>query len=382
MENFGMMRQFEIYGKGQPVPHVTAGQWESEARKVMEPGPFGYLHGNAGIQSTTQANRDAFSRWAVRPRMLHNVGLRDWSSTLFGTRMAVPLLLAPIGVQSIIHPEGEMATARAARDTGTPFVVSTVSSYSLEQIADILPAELRWFQVYPGRDWEVMVSMIARAKALQYSALVVTVDTPMLAWRPMDLNNAYLPFLQGQGMANYWSDPVFRSRLSASPEDDPGAATQLFLSTYVNPEFDWQDLKRLRLLTDLPLLIKGLTHPEDARMALAAQVDGIIVSNHGGRQVDGAVAALDMLPMIVEAVDSRVPVLFDSGIRCGADMAKALALGAGAVLLGRPYGYALAVAGEAGVRQNIEDFRADFDLQMALSGISSLSDWDRRNLLA
>ncbi len=377
MANFGLLRQFQIYGKGKPVGHITAEQWAAAAEEVMEPGPFGYLHGNAGDHSTTQANAEAFARWQIRPRMLRNVGVRDWSCELFGAKIAMPLLLAPIGVQSIIHPDGELATAQAAKDTGTPFVLSTVSSYSMEKIAEILPDALRWFQVYPGRDWDVMASMIARAEALGFAALVITVDTPLLAWRPMDLNSAYLPFLQGHGMANYLTDPVFRSRLKETPEENPEAAIQLFLSTYVNPEFDWSDLKRLRAMTRLPVLVKGLTHPDDARLALEARMDGIIVSNHGGRQVDGAVAALDMLPQIVSAVGADVPVLFDSGIRSGAHIAKALALGARAVLVGRPYAYALAAAGQDGVRQCIEDLRADFDLQMALSGAANLEHWDR-----
>jgi isopentenyl diphosphate isomerase/L-lactate dehydrogenase-like FMN-dependent dehydrogenase len=229
----------------------------------------------------------------------------------------------------------------------------------------------RWFQLYPGRDEEVATSLVKRAEASGYSALVVTVDTTMLGWRERDLCRRYLPFLQAKGLANFLTDPVFRSRLPVPPEENPMPAVMRFLETYVNPSFSWDDLDRLRRRTTLPLWLKGILHPHDAREALDHGVEGLIVSNHGGRQVDGAIAALDALPAVHEAVRGRIPVLMDSGIRRGADVLKALALGAHAVLLGRPYLWGLAVAGEAGVDAVIRNLAAEIDLELGLAGYCS-----------
>jgi lactate 2-monooxygenase len=290
--------------------------------------------------------------------------------------LPVPFLLAPIGVQSILHSEAELATARAAAKTGVPFVLSTVSSVDLETVAAAMGDAPRWFQLYPGRDPDVVRSLIHRAEQAGYSALVVTVDTTMLGWRETDLKHLYLPFLFAEGVANFFTDPAFRSRLPESPEANPMAAIQEFLSVYVNPAFTWDDLAAIRQETQLPLLVKGLTHPEDARLATAAGADAIVVSNHGGRQVDGAVAALDALVEIRDALGPDVPLLFDSGVRHAADILKAIALGADAVLVGRPYAYALAVGGEAGVAELIRQWTADLDLQLALSGRKSVFEID------
>jgi lactate 2-monooxygenase len=356
---------------------ISFEEWEQRAREVLEPGPFGYVAGGAGAEDTMRANCEAFYRWRIRPRLLRDVSDRDLTVTLFGTTLPAPFLLAPVGVQSIIHPDADRAPARAATRTGIPLVLSTVSSVTIEGVAATMGDAPRWFQLYPGRDRAVIASMLKRAERAGYSAVVVTLDTPILGWRERDLRLAYLPFLQGQGLANYLSDPVFRSRLAVPPEENMQAAIMDWLFIVGDPALTWSDLELMRAQTRLPLLLKGITHPDDARLALEHGVDGLIVSTHGGRQVDGAVAALDALPAVCDAVQGKIPVLMDSGIRRGADVVKAIALGARAVLLGRPYLYAMAVAGEAGVEQVIRNLMAEIDLQLALSGCRSVQEADR-----
>ncbi|HET9014095.1 MAG TPA: alpha-hydroxy-acid oxidizing protein [Thermomicrobiaceae bacterium] len=377
MTRYGLDAQLRIYGGGAPpeLP-IAVEEWEARARAALPPEPFDYVAGGAGGESTMRANREAFDRWRIRPRLLRPVEDRDLGVTVLGTPSAAPFLLAPIGVLSAVRAEADVAVGRAAATTGIPFVVSSVSSRTLEEVAAAMGDAPRWFQLYPARDRDVMASFLSRAEAAGYRAVVVTVDTTMLGWRERDLAHAYLPFLQAQGIANYLSDPAFRAGLERPPEVDVPGAVRHFLDVFVNPSFAWEDVDWLRGWTRLPLLLKGLTHPDDAVQAVAHGVDGVIVSNHGGRQVDGAVAALDALPEVVDALDGRVPVLFDSGVRRGADVLKALALGAAAVLVGRPYAYALAVAGEEGVATLIRQLTADIDLTLALSGRRAVAEVD------
>jgi len=381
MPNYGQELQLAVYGNTQQpaderLPFAVE-EWERRARAVLADGPFGYLAGGAGAGDTMRANRDAFYKWRIWPRMLRDVGERDLRTEILGTLLPAPFLLAPIGVLGIAHPDGERAPARAATAMGIPLILSTVSSVTMEEMAGLMGAAPRWFQLYPGTNRDVMSSMLCRAEAAGYSAIVVTLDTTMLGWREVDLQQAYLPFLQSQGLANYFSDPAFRSALPRPPEEDPRSAILYFLSIFVNPRVSWPDIDFLRTQTRLPILLKGILHPADATLALDHGVDGIIVSNHGGRQVDGATAALDALPLVCAAIAGRVPVLMDSGIRRAADVLKVRALGATAVLLGRPYAYALTAAGEAGVLQVIRNLLAEIDLELALSGRRSLAEVDR-----
>jgi lactate 2-monooxygenase len=346
---------------------------EARARAVLSPQAYSYVASGASSGDTVRANVAAFRRWRIVPRMLRDVADRDLSVDLFGARLASPVLLSPVGVQSIVHPDGERATARAAASSGVPFVLSSVSSVCIEDVATEMGAAPRWFQLYWPKDPELTRSFLTRAEAAGYSAIVVTLDNGLVGWRTRDLTLKYLPFLGGP-MANYFSDPVFRARLSASPEEDMATALLHFAGVFADLSLTWEDLSQLRDMTRLPILVKGLTSPDDARAALDQGVDGIVVSNHGGRQVDGAIAALDALPEVVAAVSNRVPILFDSGIRTGSDAFKALALGAQAVLLARPYLWGLALAGERGVRHVVRSFLADFDLAFALSGHRSVAD--------
>jgi lactate 2-monooxygenase len=364
--------QYEIYLQGMagtvPAHPVGWAELERAAEEALEPGPRGYLFGGAGTEDTMRANLDAFRRRRIVPRMLRDVSQRDLSCEVLGTPMPAPVLLAPVGVQSIVHPDGELASARAAASAGVPFVASTASSFTLEEIAQAAGDAPRWFQLYWPRGEDLAASLVRRAEEAGYGAIVVTLDTWLLGWRPRDLQLAYLPFLQSIGIANYLADPVFRAALAAPPEEDPQGAVGHFVGVFSNPGVTWEDLAFLRGTTDLPILLKGVLHPDDAARALDHGVDGLIVSNHGGRQVDGAIAALDALPGVVDAVDGRLPVLLDSGVRSGSDALKALALGARAVLLGRPYMWGLALDGEEGVRRVLRSFLAELDLALALSG--------------
>jgi lactate 2-monooxygenase len=370
----GSAVQNAIYISGESQWPVGADAWEARAQEVLEPGPFGYIAGGAGNESTLRANLEAFERRRLRPRMLSGNHGRDASVDVLGTPSPVPFFLAPIGVLSIAHPDGELAAARAAAALRIPFTLSSAASHSIEEIAEAMGDAPRWFQLYWVKDREICASFVNRAEAAGYAAIVVTLDTLTLGWRPRDLRNAYLPFLSGQGCAQFFSDPVFCSRLEQTPADDPLAAAATMLSTFPNLHLTWNDLAWLREQTALPLLVKGVLRAEDAQRAVTAGIDGIVVSNHGGRQVDGAVASLDALVEVRETVD--VPVLVDGGIRGGADVIKGLALGADAVLLGRPYAYGLAVGGEDGVRAVLEQFAAETDLTLALDGAHRVAELD------
>jgi L-lactate dehydrogenase (cytochrome) len=382
MPNYGPEFQTEIYTKAllnqaEARLPITFEEWEARAREILPDDPYWYVAGGAGGGETMRSNREAFERRRIRPRMAVDVTNRDISISLLGNRYPAPFLLAPLGVQGILHADGELATARAAASAGIPFVLSNVSSFTIEQVAEAAGNGPRWFQLYFGKNRDVVKSAVARAEATGYSALVVTLDTRLLGWREPDLKTGYLPFLHAKGVANYFSDPAFRSLLQKPPEEDPRTAVMTMLSLFGNPALTWRDIEWLKQTTNLPLVVKGILTGDDASSAIAHGVDGIIVSNHGGRQVEGAIAALDALPEVCDAVGKRVPVLFDSGVRRGPDVLKAVALGATAVLIGRPYAYALATAGEAGVGHLIRTLMADVDLTLALAGRTSVEKLDR-----
>ncbi len=408
----GVRRQTRIYLDGvsgrRPHVPVDADRLETAAKGRMRPEAFAYVAAGAGNERTLAANRYAFDRWRIVPRMLRDVEHRDTSVELFGRRLRSPFLLAPVGVLELAHPEADCAVARAARDTGTTMVFSNQASKPMEGLARILEHSPRWFQLYWSRSDALVESLAARAERCGCSAIVITLDTTMLGWRSRDLEGAYLPFLHGKGLAQYTSDPVFTQLISQGAleqaEQQPRptlaalrtlieltraypdgflrtllsgrgrAAVQRFTEIYSRPSLTWDTLAFLRERTSLPIVLKGILHPDDAARAVAEGIDAVIVSNHGGRQVDGAIATLEALPAVVAAVDGRIPVLLDSGVRGGADMFKALALGARAVLIGRPYVYGLAIAGRTGVREVIENLAADFDLTMGLAGCRSVSE--------
>jgi lactate 2-monooxygenase len=352
-------------------------EWEERARAVLEPAAYDYVAGGAGGESTLRANLEAFERRRLRPRMLAGNAERDLSVELLGTRATAPFLLAPIGVLGIVHAEAELAAARAAAATGVPLVLSTAASRSLEEVAAAMGDAPRWFQLYWVSDRDVVASLVERAAAAGYSALVVTLDTLTLGWRPRDLRNAYLPFLSGEGCAQFFSDPVFCGLLEEEPAADVLTAAATMLSLFPNLALCWDDLAWLRERTSLPLLVKGVLTAEDARLAREAGVDGVVVSNHGGRQVDGAVASLEALVEVREALGPEATVLVDGGVRRGSDVVKALALGADAVLLGRPYVYALAAGGQKGVEVFVRQLAAEIDLTLALTGAGSARTVDR-----
>ena len=411
---YGRRRQQSIFvrGLGHMVSRVPIdfSALEERARRVMTKRGFAYAAGAAGSERTMDANREAFDRWRIVPRMLCDVSRRDLSLTLFGERLPTPLILAPIGVLEMAHAQADLAAARAAAAERVPFVFSNQASVPMEKCAAAMGNGIRWFQLYWSTDNQLVISFLRRAEACGCRALVVTLDTPLLGWRSRDLNLGFLPFLRGMGIAQYTSDPVFcegLAQLRIEPTTDPVkprnnlfhfgarwqqirrypgsllsnlvsraplAAVPKFLNIYSRASLTWKDLAWLREQTHLPILLKGILSAEDARLAVEHGVAGIIVSNHGGRQVDGAIAAIDALPGVVKVANGRLPVLFDSGIRSGSDMFKALALGASAICLGRPYVYGLAIAGEHGVREVIQNVLADFDLTMALAGCATLAD--------
>ncbi|AHF99938.1 L-lactate 2-monooxygenase [Halostagnicola larsenii XH-48] len=382
---YGPDRQEAIYRSGMlrnelPEYPVSFEDLAQRALEELDDEAAAYVAGGAGSESTIEANDRAFDEWRIVPRMLRDVSERDLSLELFDTELPAPVLLAPIGVQSIVHDDAELAVARAAAEFEIPFVCSSVASYTFEEVADELGDSPGWFQLYWSSDRDVAASFLERAEDAGYEAVVVTLDTPKMGWRERDIELGYLPFLEGEGVTNYFEDPAFRERIDGEPEHNLVAALESFTDCFGNPSLTWDDLEFLRERTDLPIILKGILHPDDAREAVARGVDGIVVSNHGGRQIDGAVPALTALPDVVEAVDGAIPILFDSGIRRGSDAFRALALGADAVLLGRPYVYGLAVGGEDGVRSVLGNFLADLDLTVGLAGCRTLAEIDRSKL--
>jgi isopentenyl diphosphate isomerase/L-lactate dehydrogenase-like FMN-dependent dehydrogenase len=378
---------------------------------------FAYVAGSAGGESTARANREAFERVRIIPSMLKDVGERDLSVDLFGRTLPHPVIAAPVGVLELAHRDADLGIARAAASLGIPYVASNQASIPLEQAFAATPGAPHWFQLYWSSSDELVESLIGRAEAAGAEAIVITLDTHILGWRPRDLDLAYLPFAQGLGIAQYTSDPVFRRlvadriaapdarrpsrsvprpdpRINAAmvrtlvsmtrhhPGDfranlrspEPRAAVETFLDVFSRSSLTWDDLAFVRDRTTLPIILKGIQRPEDAERAVASGADGIVVSNHGGRQIDGAIGALDTLPGIVRQVDGRVPVLFDSGIRTGSDILIALALGATAVLIGRPWVYGLALAGTAGAETVLRNLLAELDIALGLSGHASLAE--------
>jgi len=372
----------QIYAAGvageRPGIPVAWAELEARAHEALDDRARGYVSGSAGTEDTYRANLEAFRRWRIVPRMLRDVATRDLTTRVLGTELVAPVMLAPIGVQSLFHPEGELATANGAGAVGVGLVASSVADNTLESIGEAHGEAPHWFQLYWPNDLDIAASLVARAEAAGYGAIVVTVDNAFPGWKPRDLQEAYLPGLEGRGVANYTNDPALRAKM-ANP-DDAGEGIGMFLTVFPNPSLSWDDLDWLRETTSLPILLKGVLHPDDALEARERGVDGLVVSNHGGRQVDGAIASLDALPDIAAAVGDDLAILLDSGVRSGADAFKALALGADAVLLGRPYIWGMALGGAAGVETVIRMFLAELDLTMALSGLTSPAEIDRSAL--
>jgi L-lactate dehydrogenase (cytochrome) len=360
-------------GTGWPV---SIEEWERAASAKLAAGPRGYILGGAGAGATRDANVDAFAQWRLVPRVMATPKERDLSVSLFGLEYSSPIFLSPLGVLTIAHEEGDLAVAAAARDLDMTMIISTAGSVPLETVIERTPGLSSWFQLYWVNNRDLTASLVSRAEAAGCTVLVVTVDTPMLGWRETDLANAYSPFAEGHGIGHFITDPVFRSLIDFKPEDDMGRAGEEMMKLFANPGLGWEDLKWLRSLTDLPILLKGVLHPEDAVRALDLGMNGIVVSNHGGRQVDGCIAALDALVSIRSALPAGAPVLLDGGIRRGADVVKAMALGASAVLVGRPYVYGLAVGGEPGVREVLSNLLAETDSVVALTGQRNISELD------
>ena len=436
LADIGRKRQRAIYiagvGGQRPAVPVARDELEKAAQSAMSVEAWAYVAGGAGRESTMDANRAAFELHRIVPRVLRDVEKRDLSIELFGQRLPSPLVLCPIGALEIVHRKADLAVAKAAEAMRVPYIFSNQASVTMEACAAAMGDAPRWFQLYWSKSNELAASFVRRAEACGCSAIVLTLDTAMLGWRPRDLDLGSLPFLRGQGIAQYTSDPVFRGMLKeegranrpgepstqsgsagtlrpttnpkpplnfetiataiAQKENYPGgllknltsgeprAAVQKFMSVFSRPALTWDDLKFLRATTKLPIVLKGVLHPADAKKAIEHGMDGLIVSNHGGRQIDGELGTLDALPMVAEAVNGKIPVLLDSGVRGGADVFKALALGATAVCLGRPYVYGLACAGQQGVEEVISNILAEFDLTLGLAGCTNVRSVTREAL--
>ena len=414
--------QSDIYRAGisgtRPAVPIDPVALKAAARKALSAEAFAYIAGGAGSERTMTSNRRAFDRWQIWPRPLRDVSSRDLGVEFLGTRRPTPLLLAPLGVMEMAHADADLAVARAAASLGVPYTLSNQASFPMEQVADAAPGGSRLFQLYWSASDDLNRSLLARAEASGCEAIVVTVDTHLLGWRTRDLDLAYLPFTRGMGIAQYTSDPVFqqlvRERAAAPKGEAPGvrvtpkavaaaltiarkgapltgggsaidnlrsplprAAVETFLDVFSTPALTWGDLGKAREWTSLPIILKGVVHPDDAQAALDAGMDGIWISNHGGRQIDQSVPTLDVLPEIADRVAGRVPIVFDSGVRGGADAAIALALGATVVALGRPYAYGLGIAGEDGVREVVRNVLAELDITLGLAGLTSIPQLDR-----
>ena len=392
--------QMKTYGEGlqgkRPLLTPLWKKMEEEAYAAMEEGARSYIHGGAGLSHTVDNNRNDFNKYRIVPRMLKNVEIRDTSTKVLGVDFASPFFLCPVGVAEMVHPEGDLAIAKGAAPTGIPYIFSNQGSFPMETCAAAMGDTPHFFQLYWSKSRELVSSFVKRAEACGARAIVLTLDTTLLGWRTGDMDIAYLPFLLGKGIAQYTSDPVFRNLVEEeiaqeypsldkkSPEYKDTfnqTCAIMFTKIYNNSATTWEDLSFLRDQTSLPIILKGILHKDDAKLAVKYGMDGILVSNHGGRQVDGSISSIAALPKIAKAVKGQIPILMDSGIRGGADVFKALALGADAVGLGRPHIFGLTLAGADGVTEVIRQLQADFELTMALSGCKNVSEINRKCLV-
>lgn len=420
--NFGRGRQNEIYTAGihgrRPAVPTDFAELERRAKTRMSRRGWAYIAGGAGEGRTMAANRAALDRWAIVPRVLRDVSERSLEIELFGQRLAAPVLFAPVGAGALAHPDADVHIGRAAAELGVPYIFSNQGSAPMEEVATamdaVAPGAPRWFQLYWSTDDRLVDSLIARAEKMGAAALAVTLDTTMLGWRPQDLNLGSLPFARAEGIDQYTSDPSFweivAERLAGATAEKPEisigavktlisiarnvpgglrrnltaarprAAVQTFLDIYSRPSLNWDDIAALREKTALPIVLKGVLHPDDARRAVDLGIEGLVVSNHGGRQIDGAVSSTDALVDVVDAVGGQTTILADSGFYTGSDVFKALALGADAVCIGRPHMYGLALAGAAGARDAVANIIAELDLTLGLSGHTSVTELDRTAL--
>lgn len=376
MPHFGDF-QNEIYIGGlqgaKPKLPVNFDLLEQQAGTVLPASVLSYVQGGCGDEFTQRHNAAAFHHWGIVPRMMVDCSTRDLSINLFGLHLPTPIFLSPIGVLGICTEDGhgDLATARASAHTGVPMIASTLSNDPLEQVAEAFSPAPGFFQLYTPKNHAVAESLVQRAEAAGYKGIVVTLDTWVTGWRPRDLNEANFPQLRGHVLKNYFSDPHFCASLARPPHEDPQSAILQWAAMF-GKVLTWEDLSWLRSLSKLPLILKGICHPDDARRAIDLGVDGIYCSNHGGRQANGGVAAIDLLPAVVKACGST-PVLFDSGVRSGSDVVKALAMGATAVGIGRPYAYGLALGGTDGVVHVLRSILAEADLLMAVDGYPTLA---------
>lgn len=378
MPNYGDF-QLEIYLGGlagnKPEHPISYPELEAAAKAALSEEIYSYVAGGAGNEQTQRANVEAFDKYALMPRMLSGAAERDLSIDLFGLELPTPLLLAPVGVIGLCDADGhgDQVTARASAATGVPMVASTLTMDPMEDVAPLAGETPGFFQLYTPADRDLAASFVKRAEACGYKGIIVTLDTQILGWRPRDLELASFPQLKGLCLANYFSDELFTAKLEKSPDEDPIAAAIAWALGFSDAGLSWDDLEWLRSLTDLPLLLKGICSTDDVRRAIDGGVDGIYCSNHGGRQANGGLPAIDVLPEVVEAA-GEVPVIFDSGVRGGEHVVKALALGARAVAIGRPYAWALACGGEAGVVHLLRSLLAETDLLMAVDGYKSVAE--------
>ena len=376
MPHFGDF-QNAIYGAGLsgvvpkvPVDYATLVE---RAEAAMPPYVLNYVQGGCGDELTQNRNRSAFDHWGMVPRMMIDAARRDLSIELFGMTLPTPLFMCPIGVTGICTQDGhgDIAAAQAAAATGVPLCASTLANDSMEDVLSASGDTPGLFQLYTPRDPDLAASLVGRAEAAGYKAIVVTLDTWVTGWRPRDLNTGNFPQLRGHVLENYFGDPVFQKLLGKPVAQNLPEAVGLWGSLF-GKVLTWDDMAWLKSLTKLPIVLKGICHPDDARRALDTGADAIYVSNHGGRQANGGIAAIDLLPDVVAAAGD-LPVLFDSGIRSGSDVVKALAMGARAVGVGRPYSYGLALDGAAGAAHVLKCILAEADLMMAVNGWPSIA---------
>ncbi|KAF2199151.1 FMN dependent dehydrogenase [Delitschia confertaspora ATCC 74209] len=396
----GQIYESEIYQRGlryeRPTLTFQALEWEPQACARLSAEAKGYVYGSAGMRETSNKNREAFKKWSIVPRRLtaqregegHGGGFPVLKKRIFGEDLELPIALAPVGVLRIFNTEGEVAVAKAAAEVGVPYILSTAASSSIEEAATASGGGKRWFQLYwpSNQDHDITVSLLKRAKDAGYTTLFVTLDTYILGWRPSDMDNGYNPFLKADkiGVALGFSDPVWRRKFKEKHgveiEQDEGKAAREWTKTiFPGINHAWEDVKYLQEHWDGPIVLKGIQTIQDAKKAVEIGVQGIVVSNHGGRQQDGGCSSLGMLPHIVDAAGDKLTIFFDSGVRCGADIVKALALGADCVLIGRPYVYGLALGGQEGVEHVLKSLVGELELTLHLAGIQSaeLKDLNR-----